>query len=146
MCNVTPSPLQLSKKEYLRKLYEDLLWLKLSKKFNQSFKNPDKPPCIDLILTNEPNLFQHNNAFETYLSDFHLLTETEFKTGFQRYLPLDYKNFDNAKFTSDLVTGTSNVVHFVVYKSNINRHVPVKKKYIRANEAPSCQKSFTKPS
>ena len=34
------------------------------------FKNPDKPTCIDLILTNRPNLFQHSSTFETGLSSF----------------------------------------------------------------------------
>ena len=31
------------------------------------FKNPDKPTCIDLILTNCPNLFQNGSTFETGL-------------------------------------------------------------------------------
>ena len=34
---------------------------------------------IDLILTNCPSYFQHSTVFETGLSDFHLLTITEFK-------------------------------------------------------------------
>ena len=37
------------------------------------FKNHDKPTCIDVILTNSPNLYQHSNAFETGLSDSHFL-------------------------------------------------------------------------
>ena len=51
------------------------------------FKNPDKPTCIDLILTNQPSCFQHNKVFETGLSDFHLLTVTEFKMSFQKLQP-----------------------------------------------------------
>ena len=35
------------------------------------FKNPDKPSCIDLILTNSPRSFQDSSVFETGLSDFH---------------------------------------------------------------------------
>ena len=50
-------------------------------------KNPNKPTCIELILTNQPNCFQHRNVFETGLTDFHLLTVTEFKMGFQK-LPM----------------------------------------------------------
>ena len=46
------------------------------------YKNFDKPKCIDLILTNKPSYFQHSNVFETGLSDFHVLTVTEFKMGF----------------------------------------------------------------
>ena len=49
---------------------------------------------------NRPSYFQHSKVFETGLSDFHLLTITEFKTSFQkRELKImkhrDYKTFDN---------------------------------------------------
>ena len=71
------------------------------------FKNPDKLTCIDLILTNQSSCFQHSKVFETGLSDFHLLTVTEFKMSFQKLQPKiinyrDYKNFDNEKFWSDI--------------------------------------------
>ena len=46
------------------------------------YKNFDKPKCIDLILTKKLSYFQHSNVFETGLSDFHVLTVTEFKMGF----------------------------------------------------------------
>ena len=42
------------------------------------------PISNDLILTNRPNYFQHRSAFETRLSDFHLLTVTKVKTSFQK--------------------------------------------------------------
>ena len=42
-------------------------------------QNSDNPTSIDLILTNRPSYFQHSTVFETSLSDFHLLTITEFK-------------------------------------------------------------------
>ena len=66
-------------------------------------KNFDKPTCIDLILTNKLNCFQHGDVFETDLSDFHLLTVTEFKMGFQKLKPQaitysNYKNFNNDRF------------------------------------------------
>ena len=35
------------------------------------YKNPDKPTCIDLILTNCPGSFQNSCVVETGLSDFH---------------------------------------------------------------------------
>ena len=61
------------------------------------FKNPDKPTCIDLILTNRPDLFQHSSAFDTGLSDFYLLTVTEFKMGFQKLKPkiIAYRDYRN---------------------------------------------------
>ena len=70
------------------------------------FKNPSKPTCIDLIWTNQLNFFKQS-CFETGLSDFHLLTVTKFKMGFQKLPPKivnyqDYKNFDNEKFRSDI--------------------------------------------
>ena len=73
--------------------------------------------------------------------------------GFQKLKPKtiayrDYKNFNNAKFRCDIVTATSNADIFVVYKSTIvnifNCHGPVKKKYIRANEAPFMSKELHK--
>ena len=71
------------------------------------YKYPDKPTCIDLILTNRPNFFQQNNVFETSLSDFHMIVVTELKMGFQKRKPYivacpDYKHFDNEKFRSDI--------------------------------------------
>ena len=119
-----------------------------------NFKNPDKSTstCIDLILTNQPNLFQHSSNFETDLSDFYLLTVTDFKMGFQKLKPKiiayrDYKNFGNAKFRYDIVTATSNRNNSGIYKSTIfnifNGHVPIKK-YIRANEAPFMSKELHK--
>ena len=61
----------------------DINCLKSLIKESICFKNPDTLTYIDLILTNRPNLFQHSSTFETGPSDFHLLTVTEFKMGFQ---------------------------------------------------------------
>ena len=63
--------------------------------------NFDNPTSNDLILTNHPSYFQCSTVFETGLSDFHLLTITEFKTSFQKQEPTiikygDYKNVDNS--------------------------------------------------
>ena len=112
-----------------------------------------KPTCIDLILTNRLNLFQYSSAFGTGLSDIHLLIVTEFKVGFQKLKPKviayrDYKNFNNAKFRYGIVTAPSNVDNFGMYESTIfnifNRHVLIKKKYIRANEASFMSKELHK--
>ena len=135
------------------KKFCDINCLKSLIKEPTCFKNPDKPTCIDLTLTNWPNLFQHSSAFETGLTDFHLMTVTEFEMGFQKLKPKiiayrDYKNFDNAKFGYDIVTATSNVDNFGMYKSTVfnifNCHVPIKKKYIRANETPFMSKELHK--
>ena len=43
------------------------------------YKNSEKTTYVDLILTNQPTLFQHSTVLETGFSDFHLPTVTEFK-------------------------------------------------------------------
>ena len=60
----------------------DINYLKSLIKEPTYLKNPDKPICIDLILTDWLSLFQHCSAFEIGLSDFHLVTVTKFKMGF----------------------------------------------------------------
>ena len=117
------------------------------------FKNPDKPLCIDLLLTNQTNCFQHNNVFETELSDFHLLTVTEFKMCFQKLPPKivnyrNYKIFGNEKSRSDISKFDFGASDLESFKNTIfcifNKHVPIKRKYIRANEAPFMTKKMHK--
>ena len=72
------------------------------------YKNSDNPSSIDLILMNRPSYFQHSTVLKTGLSDFHLLTITEFKTNIHKRESkiikyLDYKNFDNNKFRSEIL-------------------------------------------
>ena len=43
------------------------------------FKNPTKPTCIDLIVTNRPKCFQDTVVFETGSSDFHKMSVTVMK-------------------------------------------------------------------
>ena len=48
------------------------------------YKNPEKSPCIDLLLTNRHKSFQNFSVVETQLSDFHKMTETVMKTTFEK--------------------------------------------------------------
>ena len=66
------------------KSFCDINCLKSLIKEPACLKNPGKPTCIDLILTDWLSLFQLSSAFEIGLSasDFHLVTVTEFKMGF----------------------------------------------------------------
>ena len=51
-------------------------------------KNPEKPSCIDLILTNKPKSFQSTCVIETGLSDFYktcLSLKCTFKNFHQEY-------------------------------------------------------------
>ena len=53
-------------------------------KHNTYFKNPSKPSCIDLIITNRPKSFQNSVTVETRLSDFHKMTLTVIKVFYKK--------------------------------------------------------------
>ena len=46
------------------------------------YKNPVKPSCIDLMLTNIPRMFQSTCVIETGLSDFDLMIVTVLRKTF----------------------------------------------------------------
>ena len=115
------------------------------------YKNPSQPTCIDLILTNRPSYFQHSEVFETNLSDFHLLTVTELKMNFQKQKPKiiayrDYKKFDNNAFRHVIGKCSFNTADLKTFKETVlcifNKHALMKRKYIRANEAPFMAKEL----
>ena len=56
-------------------------------KQNTCFKNPDKPICIVLVLTNCPRSLQNTDTFETRLSDFHKPTFTILTQHFPKQKP-----------------------------------------------------------
>ena len=123
----------------------------LSKRLNAltCYKNFDNPTSIDLILTNRLSYFQRSTLFGTGLSDFHLLTITEFETSFQRREPKiskyrDYKNFDNKKIRSEILKRNVNYTDLKTFKKTVfnifNKYAPIKRKYVRANEAPFMNK------
>ena len=116
------------------------------------YKNSKKPACIDLIRTNQPTLFQHSTVLETGLSKAHLLTFTEFKISFQKRKPhivtyRNYKNYDNDAFRSEIQSFCSlNKSNLGLFKESIfgiiNKHAPIRKKYLRENKAPFMTKEL----
>ena len=71
------------------------------------FKNPGRPSCIDLILTNRPKSFQSTCVIETGLSDFHRMTVSVLKMHFRKLPPKvitcrNFSNYDNANFINSL--------------------------------------------
>ena len=71
------------------------------------FKNPDKPPCIYLILTNCPRSFKNSCAIETGLSDFHKLAVSVMNSSYKKSEPKivtyrSYKLFCNNNFREEL--------------------------------------------
>ena len=71
------------------------------------YKNPDRPSCTDLILTNCPRSFQTSCVIETGLSDFHKMVVTVMKTTYRKLEPRivhyrDFKYFCNNSFRESL--------------------------------------------
>ena len=115
------------------------------------FKNAENPSCIDLILTNRPRSFQNSSIIETGLSDFHKLTVTVLKTTFRKMPPKivkyrNYKQFSSANFYQELrsidLFNTSNDVFTSTVMEILNRHAPLKQKYVRANDNPFITKAL----
>ncbi len=57
--------------------------------FHSLYKKPTcfkskQGSCIDLLLTNKNKSFKHTQAFETGMSDFHLMIYTMFRTTFEK--------------------------------------------------------------
>ena len=121
------------------------------------YKNPLNPSCIDLIITNRPNSFQDTNVIETGLSDFHKLTLSVMKIFFKKQPPKiisyrDYKNYSPLTFHFDLqeelsyfdLSDISNDEFVQIVTSIVNKHVPIKLKYIRANDSPFMNRELRK--
>ena len=74
-----------------------------------SFKNPENPSCIDLILTSNPLSFQNSGVIDTGLSDFHKMITTVMKTTYQNLDPKithcrGYNTFCNDDFRKNLLS------------------------------------------
>ena len=121
------------------------------------YKNINNPKCIDLILTNRSRSFQNSDTLETGLSDFHKMTLTVMKTQFQKLPPKiiiyrDYKNYEQNQFNhefNDMLNqhnfhDISNDVFVELTMNLLDRHAPLKQKYIRANQGPFMTKELQK--
>ena len=78
------------------------------------FKNPAKPTCIDLIMTNRPKCFQDTMVIETGLSDFHKMSTTVIKMYYAKQKPSivhyrKFKHFCNDSFIKDVETLLSKI-------------------------------------
>ena len=123
------------------------------------YKNPEKPSCIDLILTNKTHSFQKSGVIETGLSDFHRMAVTVTKMTFQKLKPRiinyrDYKFFYNVRHRNDLLQEISNSYlefngngfsgFFDICRTTLDQHAPRKKKFTRGNHMPFINKTLSK--
>ena len=121
------------------------------------FKNPESPSCIDLLLTNLNNNFDEALVLELGLSDFHklvmLVLKSYVKKEDQKFIIYrDYKYFDKEIFINEhendelskIGSLTLNCDIFKnVFMDVINKHAPLKRKYIRANHAEYMDKELS---
>ena len=122
------------------------------------FKNPEKPSCIDLIITNRPNSFQNSMVIETGLSDFHKMCVTVMKIYFVKQKPTivhyrKFKNFNNDAFLKDLKkilawSCNEKTIPYSKLRESVNvtleKHAPSKTRYVRANQAPYMNKKLSR--
>ena len=121
------------------------------------YKNPLNPSLIDLILTNRSRNFQNNEVIETGLSDHHKMTITVLKTFFQKQSPIcikyrDYKQFDKSLFRKELEENLNSIAinntKYELFESTfikvLDKHAPMKQKYVRANNASFMNKALSK--
>ena len=123
------------------------------------FKNPSNPSCIDLFLTNNASCFQNSSVFETGLSDFQKLTVIVMKSHIPKKQAKiikyrNYKGFNETKFRSELANildlniHDSRKIEFFkyIFLKVLNKHAPIKTKFLRANLSPFVTKDLLKPS
>ena len=119
------------------------------------FKSIENPSCIDLFLTNHPKCFHHTKAISCGISDFHKMIVTILNTTFCKAKPQviyyrSYKNFDKNTFRAELRQKlenckSSNYSDFEnIFLSTLEIQAPLKKKMLRANNAPYMTKALRK--
>ena len=127
-------------------------------KGNTCFKNPNKPSCIALIVTNRPKCFQNSMVIETGLSHFHKICITVTKRYYSKQKIsiihyLKFKDFNNVAFIKDLQTLLSKsfyeeTIPLQALRESVNvtldKHAPSKARYTRANQAPYRNKKLRK--
>ena len=135
----------------------DLYNLKNLVKDKTCFKSIKKPTCIDLFLTNSSKSFQHTQAISAGMSNHHKMIVTVMKTTFMKVKPREityrsYKHFDRVIFKDDLKNElrfhTDNINKYLSFENAflkvLDIHAPIKKKIVRANDAPYMTKALRK--
>ena len=120
------------------------------------FENPENPSSTDLLLTNSENNFDKALVLESGLSGFHKVVVSVLKSYFKKEDPKvmiyrDYKYFEDEKFSNDLENELSEIGSLTlnydllrnVCMDVVNKHAPMKRKYIMTNHAEYMDKELT---
>ena len=119
------------------------------------YKNPQNPSCIDWILTNKSRYFKNTTTIDFGLSDFHKMILTSFRFQYKPGAPKityyrSYKNFDKQQFKDELQIAMNEglVNNYEEFESKfikiLEKHAPLKKRTLRANNAPYMTKNLRK--
>ena len=110
-------------------------------------KSPNKPSCIDLIITNRPKNFQNSMVIETGLSDLNKMCITVMKMNYSKHKfsiihYRKFKGFNNDALIKDLQVLLSKpfneeTIPFQAIRESVSatleKHAPSKSRYTRAN-------------
>ena len=121
--------------------------LKSLNKEKTYFKNSNNPSCIDLFLADRSRNFQNTSRNETEISDFHKLVVVTVLKMFnknQKSKIIQYRNYKTFKkqlfrIKMDKELAKNNLINVELAEfhnellSLLNKHAPIKYKYIRAN-------------
>ena len=114
---------------------------------------------LDVILTNKPRLFFHNLSVETGISDVHTMVCTFLRSHMTKLKPIkiqyrNYKFFDEERFNAELVNSdlllnedNPDKMYLELAQNICNileRHAPLKSKYVRGNNARFMNKELRK--
>ena len=143
--------------EFAMKIFCDIYHLKNLGNVLTCYKNPLKPSCIDLFLTNCSRSFQDSQVIESELSDLHKMNITVLKMFFNKHKHetvffRNYKKFDNSAFrealNKELLKYDLSNIEYDTFQeiivSLLNIYAPLKKKYLRANHASFVTKELRK--
>ena len=120
------------------------------------FKNPLHPTSIDLMLTNIIRGFQNSVNIESGLSVHHMMTISVMKSFFPKQTPSliryrCYRKFNSKNFGKELFENLEKLNEDARYEdfeakfmTTLNKHAPMKKKFVRANNAPFITKKLSK--
>ena len=127
-------------------------------KVKTCFKNPIKPNCVDLIITNRPKIIRNSIVIETGVSDFHKTYITVMKMCYSKQKPSaiyyrkskDFKNDAFMKYLKALLSKSFNegTILFQAVRDSVSgtleKQTPSKARYTRANQAPYMNKKLSK--
>ena len=118
------------------------------------FKNPDRPTCIDLFLTNGPHSFQNTMTIFTGLPDFHKMIIMVLKSSFIKLKARethyrDYKHFSTNSSRKELTLSLDRVIKGFdssedTFMKSLNINTPMKREFVRVNEVPHMAKALRK--